>query len=328
MEYRIERDSMGEIAVPADRYWGAQTERSHENFRIGTEVMPREITHAFGILKKAAAIANRRLKPDGWTRAVSKSCKGMRRGDLRRAQRPLPARRLADGQRHAVEHERERGHREPRKRARRREIAAPERRHQHVAELERHVPDRDAHRGGARDRGPTAAGARPAAPNASPPRGRERRYRQERPHAPAGRDADQVLAGDQRLAQHAREIARYDPGVAPGAARARARRDRGRHRAERAGGLRGSGRGRRLRTDREAVRHRRKQVPRADLEGRTGVRARRAEGARGEPDEDRKRRAMALRRRECGPRRNLDPENEPGSSIMPGKVNPDGSRGR
>ena len=58
MEYRIEKDTMGEMKVPADKYWGAQTERSHENFRIGTEVMPREITHAFGILKKAAAIAN------------------------------------------------------------------------------------------------------------------------------------------------------------------------------------------------------------------------------------------------------------------------------
>ena len=58
MEYRIERDTMGEMKVPADKYWAAQTERSHENFRIGTEIMPREITHAFGILKKAAALAN------------------------------------------------------------------------------------------------------------------------------------------------------------------------------------------------------------------------------------------------------------------------------
>ena len=58
MEYRIEKDTMGEMKVPADKYWGAQTERSHENFLIGTEVMPREITHAFGILKKAAALAN------------------------------------------------------------------------------------------------------------------------------------------------------------------------------------------------------------------------------------------------------------------------------
>ena len=58
MEYRIEKDTMGEMKVPADKYWAAQTERSHENFRIGGEVMPREITYAFGILKKAAAIAN------------------------------------------------------------------------------------------------------------------------------------------------------------------------------------------------------------------------------------------------------------------------------
>lgn len=58
MEYRIEKDSMGEMKVPADKYWGAQTQRSHQNFKIGVEIMPREITHAFGILKKAAAIAN------------------------------------------------------------------------------------------------------------------------------------------------------------------------------------------------------------------------------------------------------------------------------
>ena len=64
MEYRIERDSMGEMQVPADRYWAAQTQRSYQNFKIGGEVMPREITHAFGILKKAAAIANNRIRPE------------------------------------------------------------------------------------------------------------------------------------------------------------------------------------------------------------------------------------------------------------------------
>lgn len=55
---RIESDSMGEIEVPADRYWGAQTERSLHHFNIGHDIMPREITHAFGILKKAAALTN------------------------------------------------------------------------------------------------------------------------------------------------------------------------------------------------------------------------------------------------------------------------------
>ena len=69
MEYRIEHDSMGEIPVPADKYWGAQTERSRNNFPIGVglETMPREIIHAFGILKKAAAMANHGLKPEKMT---------------------------------------------------------------------------------------------------------------------------------------------------------------------------------------------------------------------------------------------------------------------
>ncbi len=61
MQYRTERDSMGEMQVPADRYWAAQTQRSYQNFKIGGELMPREITHAFGILKKAAARANHEL---------------------------------------------------------------------------------------------------------------------------------------------------------------------------------------------------------------------------------------------------------------------------
>ena len=61
MEYRIEKDSMGEMKVPAKAYWGAQTQRSYENFKIGTEKMPKEITYAFAILKKAVAQANCRL---------------------------------------------------------------------------------------------------------------------------------------------------------------------------------------------------------------------------------------------------------------------------
>ena len=69
MEYRIEHDSMGEMKVPADRLWAAQTQRSHENFEIGVgiETMPAEIIHAFGILKKAAALANRELRPEKMT---------------------------------------------------------------------------------------------------------------------------------------------------------------------------------------------------------------------------------------------------------------------
>lgn len=62
MEYRIEKDTMGEVKVPADKYWGAQTERSRNNFKIGPEAsMPKEIIYAFGYLKKAAALANHEL---------------------------------------------------------------------------------------------------------------------------------------------------------------------------------------------------------------------------------------------------------------------------
>ncbi len=84
MEYRIEKDTMGEMKVPADRYWAAQTQRSYQNFRIGGEVMPREITHAFGILKKAAAYANNRLgKIDNEKlTAISQACDEVISGSL------------------------------------------------------------------------------------------------------------------------------------------------------------------------------------------------------------------------------------------------------
>lgn len=88
MEYRVEHDSMGEVRVPADKYWGAQTQRSHENFPIGVgqETMPREITHAFGILKKAAAMANHALRPEKMTdeklSAISTACDQVISGEL------------------------------------------------------------------------------------------------------------------------------------------------------------------------------------------------------------------------------------------------------
>ncbi len=88
MEYRIEHDSMGEIKVPADRLWAAQTQRSRENFKIGVgiETMPAEIVHAFGILKKAAAQANNALKPEKMTdeklAVIEKACDEVISGEL------------------------------------------------------------------------------------------------------------------------------------------------------------------------------------------------------------------------------------------------------
>ena len=79
---------MGEVRVPADRYWGAQTQRSVEHFPIGVgiETMPKEIIHAFGILKKAAALANRELVPEAMTQekceAIVRAAEEILRGEL------------------------------------------------------------------------------------------------------------------------------------------------------------------------------------------------------------------------------------------------------
>ncbi len=90
MEYRIEHDSLGTVRVPADKLWGAQTQRSSENFKIGVgkEPMPEEIIHAFGILKLAAARANRELCPEKMTEeklsAIESACEKIISGELAR----------------------------------------------------------------------------------------------------------------------------------------------------------------------------------------------------------------------------------------------------
>ena len=102
-QFRIEKDSMGEVKVPNEKYWGAQTERSYENFKIGIEKMPVQIVRAFALLKGACAEANR---------AFGKL-------DDRRADAIIQA---TDGVGHAVEHEYERSVRQPRHRDSRRQF--------------------------------------------------------------------------------------------------------------------------------------------------------------------------------------------------------------
>ena len=88
MDFRIEHDSMGEVKVPSDKLWGAQTQRSFENFKIGAgiETMPSEIIYAFAILKKAAALANNKINPQKMTaeklRAISLACDEILTGSL------------------------------------------------------------------------------------------------------------------------------------------------------------------------------------------------------------------------------------------------------
>lgn len=83
--YRIEKDTIGEVKVPADKYWGAQTERSRNNFRIGpTASMPLDIIHAFGFLKKAAALTNHKLGALDEEKAsvIAEVCDEIIRGEL------------------------------------------------------------------------------------------------------------------------------------------------------------------------------------------------------------------------------------------------------
>jgi fumarate hydratase class II len=85
MDYRIEHDTMGEVKVPSDKYWGAQTERSRNNFKIGPEAsMPKEIIYAFAYLKKAAALANRDLGVLSSEKSdlISKACEEILEGKL------------------------------------------------------------------------------------------------------------------------------------------------------------------------------------------------------------------------------------------------------
>jgi fumarase (EC 4.2.1.2) len=86
MEYRVERDTMGEVKVPADRYWGAQTQRSLEHFRIGAWRfrMPLEVIRAYGMLKKAAARANLELGelPEEIARAIIQAAEEVIAGKL------------------------------------------------------------------------------------------------------------------------------------------------------------------------------------------------------------------------------------------------------
>ena len=84
MAYRIEKDSMGTVKVPADKFWGAQTQRSLENFPIGTEKMPIEIIQAFAILKKAAALTNFELGvlDEVRAKAIIESCDAILSGAL------------------------------------------------------------------------------------------------------------------------------------------------------------------------------------------------------------------------------------------------------
>ena len=142
------------------------------------------------------------------------------RGDRRDARRALPAVRVADRLRHADEHERQRGRLQPRDRDGRRrdgleDARASERPREHVAVLERHVPDRDAHRGGRDDRSAAPAERPAVARRVGGAREGVRRHREDRAHAPAGRRPAHARSGVRRVRRPARRRHRADRAHAP-----------------------------------------------------------------------------------------------------------------
>ena len=165
-EMRIERDAFGEVEVPADRYWGAQTQRALALFEVGEERFPSALIRAFGLQKLAAARANRRLGT--LAPRAGGSHRGSGPGGLGGPVRcPLPPDGLADRLRHPDEHECQRGDRQPSQRDARASswIARadpPERPRQSLAVVERQLSDGDASRDRARTPPPPASGSRSA----------------------------------------------------------------------------------------------------------------------------------------------------------------------
>ena len=155
-DFRTERDSMGEVRLPAQAYYGAQTQRAVENFPISGRPLPPELIHALGLVKWAAATANRdlgKLTGSGkqpLDRPASRRPAGrLPRSGRRKVRRPVPRRRLSDRLGHVEQHERQRGDRQPGDRARRRrplqrrEADPSERPRQHGPEHQRHLPHGD-----------------------------------------------------------------------------------------------------------------------------------------------------------------------------------------
>ena len=221
---------MGEVQVPRDALWRAQTQRAVENFPIsGTPIEP-ALIHAIGEVKAAAAWVNGELGVlDADPRPGHRDRR--QRGRRRRPRRRIPHRRLPDRLRHQLQHERQRGDRVTGGSGRRR--GAPQRPRQRLAVLQRHLPDGDPRRrvtGGHRR---PAACDRRTGHLAGGQGDRVRRPREVRPHPPHGRHAGDARPGVLRLRRHGpvrRRAARVGPPPGP---RASARRYRGRDRHQR-----------------------------------------------------------------------------------------------
>ena len=212
---------------------------------------------------------------------------------------------MADRLRHAEQHERERGYRQPRERDRRGKAAASQRRREHEPKQQRHLSDSDAHRGSG-DPGKKSDPVGEEADGRACPTGKQKRgCDQGRQDPSAGRGADPLQPGDLRMAEQPGKGHRHAAGRSAAAAGAGAGGNGGRHRAERAEGLRYAGSEKNRRVDGDPLCDRREQVSRPDITGRNGLRARGAQGAGLRPDEMRQRHPLAGQRTPAGSGRNI-----------------------
>ncbi len=211
-EYRVERDSMGDVRVPAQAYYGAQTQRAVENFPISGWPLPPALVHALGLVKLAAAMANRDLGKltgtgksplsDAQVKALLDACREVAARQIRRR---IPHRRVPDRLGHLQQHERQRSHRQPSHRAfgRRsyggRQADPSQRPREHGAEHQRHVPHGDS-RGRGRGNSKVAdPGPGPPAKGAGTQGRRVGQDHQDRPHAPGRRHALAAGPGNRRV---------------------------------------------------------------------------------------------------------------------------------
>ena len=236
MATRVERDPLGELHVPAEAYYGVQTQRAVENFPISG-------------LKAPAPLVTATVLDQAGLRARERRARAARPGDRRRHQpgrgrdprgpaaRSIRRRRLSGRGRHVAQHERQRGARQPRRRDPRRAeghlpARPPQRSREHGTVDQRRVPDGDAPLHPARAAGSAGVGGG-ARRGARRQGGRVRARAEDRTHAPSGRRPDHARTGIQRVCRERPPRGRRAGARRGGAARAQSRRDGGRHRPQR-----------------------------------------------------------------------------------------------
>ena len=329
---RIEKDALGEVPVPAHRLWGAQTQRSVDNFPDRRGALPLRTAGGARVRAREAGRRARQRRPRRAARRQGGAHRPRRAGSGRRPvddEFPLVVFQTGSGTQSNMNANEvianraiqlaggDVGSKKP---------VHPERRRQPQPVVERRVPRGDAHRhgGGARPRAP--ARDRAAAQHAGRQGARVRRRRHARAHAFAGRHARHARPGD--LGGWAAQLTmrRRHAQARDALASARDRRHRGRHRPQRAAALRRARREAIARATGKPFASAREQVRRALRARRDRQRERRAAHARRHRDEDRQRRAPVRERAARGLRRDHDPRQRAGLVDHAGQGQPDAMR--